>query len=544
MNKLVIKLSLALVAVGFTSVATAQSKEEAKHLKEITNWYNGGGSGMQTEKAYKMVKKKTTKTVVVAIIDSGIDIEHVDLKGKIWTNTDEIAGNGIDDDKNGYIDDIHGWNFLGNANGENANDIRLEMTRIYAKLRDKYEGKDVVITNDDEREEYLLYVEVKEKVEEELANAEGTLAFYKQMLPNMANMALDAVKQELGKDVTADQVEAWKAKTPQDQQNKGLALMVLKGELDKTIERVADHFSTSIDIHYNADFNGRAIVGDNPDDFSDVTYGNNDVEGPDAGHGTHVGGIVGALRGNDVGGDGVATDILLMSLRAVPNGDEFDKDIALSIRYAVDNGAQVINMSFGKAYSPHAQEVYDAFAYADSKGVLLVHAAGNDNKDIDEEPNFPTSMYDFQDKKLDHFLTIGACTRYNKTDDKRGNDLPASFSNYGSKGVDVFAPGHDIYSSIPQSEFASFNGTSMACPMVVGAAAFLKSYFPDMSMLEIKTILLETSDSYVGDAVIKPGGASHTPGITSDMVDFGNLSTTGGVINLAAATKACLAKEK
>lgn len=504
MNKTIIRLSLAVFALGISNVMYAQTKEQLKSAKEeekrqkaIPNWYNGKGPGMNTEKAYKMVKKRTSSTVVVAIIDSGIDIEHEDLQGRIWVNEDEIAGNGIDDDNNGYIDDVHGWNFLGNANGENANDIRLEMTRIYAKLDKKYGKTPVELNSDAEIEEYALYLEVKEKVESERAYASQVLPIIKQRYES----------------------------APEEQKER------LKGALD--------YFDTQLNVHYNPDHDGRAIVGDDPNDFSDTNYGNSDVEGPDALHGTHVGGIVGAVRGNEIGYDGVADNVRLMSLRAVPNGDEFDKDIALAIRYAVDNGAMVINMSFGKAYSPNAKEVYDAFKYADSKGVLLVHAAGNDHKNIDEEPNFPTSMYDFQDKKLDHFLTIGASTRYVKED-----RLPAPFSNYAENGVDVFAPGMEILNTVPQSEYQELQGTSMACPMVSGAAAFLKSYFPKMSMKEIKDVLLKSATSYRGELQVMPGGSSRDEELQSDMADFGNMSVTGGIINLQEAVKMCLEMEK
>ncbi|MDC0257637.1 S8 family peptidase [Crocinitomicaceae bacterium] len=504
MNKIIIKLSLAVFAIGITNVMYAQTKEEKKaakaeekRLNAIPNWYNGKGPGMNTEKAYKMLKNRETETVVVAIIDSGVDIEHEDLQGRIWVNEDEIAGNGIDDDNNGYIDDVHGWNFLGNANGENANDIRLEMTRIYADLDKKYGKMPVSITNEQEQEEYDLYLEVKGKVEAQRAQAEQIVAIIKQRM--------------------------------------GAASEEQKAQLQGAL----DYYTTQYDVHYNPDHNGRAIVGDDPNDFSDTNYGNNDVEGPDALHGTHVGGIVGAVRGNEIGYDGVAHDIKLMSLRAVPNGDEFDKDIALAIRYAVDNGAKVINMSFGKAYSPHAEEVFEAFKYADSKGVLCIHAAGNDHKDIDEEPNFPTSMYDFQMKKLDHFLTIGASTRYVKED-----MLPAPFSNYAERGVDVFAPGMEILNTVPQSEYQELQGTSMACPMVSGAAAFLKSYFPKMSMKDISDVLLKSATPFRGELQVKPGGMSRDEELESDMVDFGNLSTTGGIINLAEAVKMCLEMEK
>lgn len=517
MNKIVIKLSLSLFAFGITNVVSAQQVD-----KKVLNWYNGT-AGMQTEKAYKKVKKRESTTVIVAIIDSGVDIEHEDLQGKIWTNTKEIAGNGIDDDNNGYIDDIHGWNFLGNSKGENANDMRLEKTRILASLSKKAASESLTT------EEQALLEEVKASVEEERANYEGYLSQIDMMGPMIANIP-SMVASEIGKEnYTMKDLQKWNA--PADKaQMKQIAMAILNGDLsEESMKAQKEQIQGMLDTHLNPDFDGRAIVGDNPDDFNDKVYGNNDVEGPDALHGTHVGGIVGAVRGNKKGGDGVANNVLLMSLRAVPNGDEFDKDIALAIRYAVDNGASVINMSFGKAYSPHQKEVYEAFAYADSKGVLCVHAAGNDHKDIDKEPNFPTSVYSFQDKKLDHFLTIGSSTRM--TEEK----LPSSFSNFGQKSVDVFAPGSEIYNSVPQSDYATLQGTSMACPMVAGAAAFLKSYFPNKSMKEIAEVILKSSRSYKGVQQTHPA--------TKAMVDFGTLSVTGGVVDLYSAVMMLMAEE-
>ena len=439
----------------------------AQPIEGTLNWYNKEGQGMYTEKAYKYLKKKKSQTVVVGVIDSGVDIEHEDLKGQIWVNEDEIPNNGIDDDNNGYIDDVHGWNFLGNAKGEHVNEARLEKTRILAQLKDKYDGIDPNSIAQDE--EYKLYLQVKEEVAADRAQFEQ----YMDMIDQLPKEAQDYIRSQM-------------------------------------------------DYNLNVDFDDRSLIGDDPDDFTDTNYGNNDVEGPDAVHGTHVSGIIGALRGNGLGGDGVAENVKIMSLRAVPNGDEFDKDIALAVRYAVDNGAMVINMSFGKAYSPHQKEVYEAFKYADSKGVLLIHAAGNDAKDIDVEPNYPTSMYSFQTEPLDHFVTIGASTK------NKGEEMVASFSNYGAKGVDVFAPGFEIYNTIPQSEYRNLQGTSMAAPMVAGAAAMLKSYFPKLSMKEIKEVLYSTSVKY--------------PKVDG----FAEKSVTGGVINIYNAAKACkkLAKKK
>jgi len=459
MKKRLIKISFLIAAFAFNTNIFAQA------IPGTLNWYNGGGTGMQTDKAYGLLKKKSSQPVIVAVIDSGVDIEHEDLQGKIWVNTKEIPKNGIDDDKNGFIDDVHGWNFLGNSKGENLDAARLEKTRILAKLMDKYDGIDPATIAYDE--EFTLYETVKYDVESELENFQQYMT------------------------------------------------MIESGQFDKeTAKYILDQINYNLNVYYD----DRSLIGDNPDDFTDTKYGNPDVEGPDALHGTHVSGIIGAIRGNNKGGDGVADNVKIMSLRAVPNGDEFDKDIALAIRYAVDNGAQVINMSFGKSYSPHQKEVFAAIQYADEKGVLMVHAAGNDAKDIDYEPNFPTSMYDFQEIPLNHFLTIGAST-------KNKEELAASFSNYGQTNVDVFAPGFEIYNTVPQSDYKNLQGTSMAAPMVAGVAAMLKSYFPSLTMLEIKNIMLETSVKYKN-------------------ADFEYLSVTGGVVNVYNAVKACQKLEK
>ena len=457
----VLKRMLTVLFISFSVLSIAQPVEGT------LNWYNKEDQGMYTEKAYSYLKKKKSQTVIVGVIDSGVDIEHEDLKGQIWINEDEIPNNGIDDDNNGYIDDMHGWNFLGNAKGEHVNDARLEKTRILAQLKDKYEGIDP--NSIDQDDEYRLYLQVKEDV------AAGRAQFEQYM-----------------------------------------------DMIDQLPKEAQDYIRSQMDYNLNVDFDDRSLIGDDPDDFTDTNYGNNDVEGPDALHGTHVSGIIGALRGNGLGGDGVAENVKIMSLRAVPNGDEFDKDIALAVRYAVDNGAMVINMSFGKAYSPHQKEVYEAFKYADEKGVLLIHAAGNDAKDIDVEPNYPTSMYSFQTEPLDHFVTIGASTK------NKGVEMVASFSNYGTKGVDVFAPGFEIYNSVPQSEYMNLQGTSMAAPMVAGAAAMLKSYFPELSMKEIKEALYSSSVRY------------------PKVAGFSDKSVTGGVINIYNAAKVCkkLAKKK
>lgn len=518
------KLKNILVVALLFMAFIAKSQEVDK---KILNWYNGKKYGMGTEKAYKkLLAGREAKTVVVAVLDSGVDIEHEDLQDIIWTNKGEIANNGIDDDKNGYIDDVHGWNFLGNADGENINDVQLEMTRIYASLEKRFEGKSYADLSDEEKVDYDLYKEVREKVEKERKEAQENLDQYNKLY-DMFSEADTRLKKHFGGEYTAKDLKSVKdADLAED-------VTMMKRLYDngftlEDLESAKEHFESSLNFHYNTELEARKVVGDDPNNFEDKFYGNTDVEGPDALHGSHCSGIIAAIRGNGLGGNGVANNVLIMPIRAVPNGDERDKDIALGIRYAVDNGAMVINMSFGKAYSPSSDEVIAAIRYAEEKGVLCVHAAGNSGLDIDdqdENANFPSPQYPSMSDRFTNWIEVGASTRYKK-------HLAASFSNYGDHTVDVFAPGLEIYSTVPQSEYIAIQGTSMAAPMVAGLAALLKGYFPDLTMFQIKDIIFKS--------VQKIDRTTPIPGGTTD-VPFSELSITGGIVNTYNAVEMAIA---
>ena len=255
------------------------------------------------------------------------------------------------------------------------------------------------------------------------------------------------------------------------------------------------------------------------EDLNNRNYGNGNVKGPDvedALHGTHVAGIIAQLRGNGIGGDGVvAKNVEIMAVRAVPNGDEFDKDIALAIRYAVDNGAKVINGSFGKDYSPHKEWVWDAIKYAESKDVLIVHAAGNDSKDVDVEPNFPTD--EVNGKEIaDNLITIGALNT------ATGSKMVADFSNYGQKNVDVFAPGVKIYATIPNNKYKYEQGTSMASPNAAGVAALIRSYYPSLTASQVKHILMDSGVAIPGNVAV---------GEEKVQIPFSNTCVSGKIVN-------------
>lgn len=426
--------------------------------------------GMSVDKAYdEIIKNKKGKTVVVAVLDSGMDLEHEDLKNVLWTNTDEIPNNGKDDDGNGYVDDIHGYNFLGDSYNEQLEYVRM----LRLNIGDASERAEARLLLD---KEYPEAVQNKQQYEQIFQVVKG---------------ADELVRNELGKETyTKEDLLSIELKTAQMEQSVAvLTQMFTYGEsIPKVLEELKEgitYFTEQANYNLNKDFNGRTPVGDDPYDITDVPYGNGNPKNmvDTESHGTHVAGIIAATRNNGIGVDGVANNVEIMSVRAVPNGDEYDKDIALGIRYAVDNGASIINCSFGKSFSPKAEWVYDAIKYAASKDVLIVHAAGNDGEDLEipENRNYPNDDMGQSQEFVDNMITVGALSS------SYGSEMVASFSNYGNHRVDVFAPGAEIYSTMPNGEYEFQGGTSMAAPAVAGVAALVRSYHPELSASQVKT---------------------------------------------------------
>jgi subtilisin family serine protease len=506
--------------------------------KRPDNWFNLDATtdkvnGVSAERAYKeLLKDKKSTTVIVGVIDSGVDYEHEDLKTVMWTNPGEVAGNGVDDDKNGYVDDIHGWNFIGGKDGTNVLDDNLEMTRLVRKLQPKYEGKaESDFKTKEEKAEFKLYQQVKEDFTKTRDKFEGTYNQLKFLNEGLTALN-DKVKAELkAEQVTLAEIEKFNATEKTDIKMKTICSGILKNaegrDLASILEEIRggyDHYKSYVEYGLNLNFDPRGIVGDDYNNPNERHYGNNDCNGPDSFHGTHVAGIIAASRNNGIGMDGVAADVRIMAIRAVPAGDERDKDVANAIRYAVDNGAKIINMSFGKKYSWDKKVVDDAVKYAESKGVLLVHAAGNDGADIDEVAHYPSKK--FEDKgEAKNFIDVGALNW--QADDK----IVAPFSNYGKKTVDIFSPGVDIYSTTPKNGYKDASGTSMASPVACGVAAVLKSYYPNLTPAQIKKILVKSSvKSYKGKKVLKPG-------TKDELVKFEKLSKNAGIVNMYEAVK-------
>ncbi|GIV62176.1 S8 family serine peptidase [Rhodocaloribacter litoris] len=491
---------------------------------------DGGYPGIGVEQAYATLLKdrKPARTVVVAVIDSGIDIEHEDLKPNIWVNEDEVPGNGKDDDGNGYVDDLHGWNFIGGPDGRHVHYDTYELTREYARLLPKYEGKTPADVPETAQEEYAYFRKLEAEYEEKVAEARQQLANIGGFLP-AAEQATRLLQEHFGKEeITAEDLE-----TIEDGQTElGTAKQILRfmraNEITlKDIRDYVEHLQADLDYRLKLDFDPRPIVGDNYADPTERFYGNGDVVGPDPEHGTHVAGIIGAVRGNGLGLDGIADAVRIMVLRAVPDGDERDKDVANAIRYAVDNGAHIINMSFGKAYSPQKAVVDEAVRYAEARGVLLVHAAGNSGENVDETDNFPNRTY-AEGGAASNWIEVGASSW------KVDETFVASFSNYGRGSVDLFAPGVAIYSTLPGNAYGTRQGTSMAAPVVSGTAALLMAYFPSLTATEVADLLRRTVTPYAGREVV-------VPGTDGQRADFATLSATGGVVNAYAALKAAAA---
>ena len=481
--------------------------------------------GVSADKVLKKLAGKDSKTIVVAVIDSGVDIEHEDLQGKIWINTDEIPGNGIDDDKNGYVDDVYGWNFIGGPNGENVNEDTYELTREYVRLKKKYEGVDEPKKKQKEEFEYWKAVEKDFLARAQQANQQYN--FYKNLSENLVRYST-LVKAYLGVErLTLDDIKSINSKDSlvmAAQQLVGTIILNVGEDVDfkavaEQLQEGTEYFGKEALYRLNADFDPRNIVGDDWENGKETGYGNNDVEGPDASHGTHVAGIIAANRNNDLGIRGVAENVQIMSIRAVPDGDERDKDVANAIRYAVDNGADIINMSFGKDYSYRKHLVEEAIRYAEKKNVLCIHAAGNDGADLDASNNYPSPVV--KGKRAKNWLEIGASSW------GENENFVGTFSNFGKESVDLFAPGVSIYSTTPDNKYESFNGTSMAAPTTSGVAAIVMSYFPQLSAQQVREILTKSTRTFTGLEVKQPG--------SGQTVKFSELSRSGGLVNAEKA---------
>ncbi|MFC3560627.1 S8 family peptidase [Pedobacter jamesrossensis] len=575
------KLSIIAALLFLKTISHAQSK----NVELPANWFNldlteSGYFGISTEKAYREIlkNKQPKQKVIVAVIDGGVDINHEDLKDVLWTNKGEIPGNGIDDDRNGYIDDIHGWNFIGSKKG-NLEFDNLELVRLLRIYTPKYQSTTNLTPLDStQKEEFKLYKKMVGDFGKKYEDASNTFSVLIAI-----NKVLDSAAKINNKKVPSyEDIDNYKADDEVEEQVKNIIRKGSKedGSFEKFYKNIKDgykQYDAMLKYNLNPKYDMRAeLVGDDYSNPNQRNYGNIDVKGPDAQHGTHVSGIIGANRINNLGIMGVANNVSIMAIRVVPTGDERDKDVANGIRYAVDNGAKVINMSFGKAYKWDKKAVDNAVKYAESKGVLLVHAAGNDNQNNDIEENYPNKYFDspeadayklankkptladfipsksmaqngmggrpglsrmpvikplpldsskFRLPHASNWIEVGASAY--KDDD----NLKADFSNYGKYNVDVFAPGFLINSTVPNNQYEDLDGTSMASPVVSGLAALILSYYPDLKPAQVRDIIMKSVTKVTHKVKYKNEKGENV------RVLFSEICVSGGIVNTYNALK-------
>ncbi|TSE03743.1 S8 family serine peptidase [Aquimarina algiphila] len=470
--------------------------------------------GSSIDKAYQELWLSPKDSIIIAIIDSGVDINHEELQGHFWTNNNEVPGNHLDDDKNGYIDDIHGWNFLGNSKGKSISYARKEFIRI---LCDKGYFKNGKIKDGDSigKKAEKIFKEQIKTLDEDWEYVIGIENDYKRIgkdlkeyFPNK-NYSLEKIKK-------IDTIA-----------NPNLAFSVKKLDYYLTYEATLDwmvdfkkYLKALKKFKLNPDFDDRKEIGDDINDLFDKSYGNGDITPVDETeiHATAVAGLIAAKRNNKKGGNGVINNVKLMMIRAVPSGDEYDKDIALAIRYAVDNGAKIINMSFGKLFSMQPEFVKEAIKYASKHDVLLVHGAGNDNLNIDQHNFYPLDYSTSKNEITDNFINVGALNY------KMNHKFPAYFSNYGKLNVDIFAPGYELHTTIPENSYITESGTSFAAPIVTGIAAMVRLKYPLLSAKQVKQIIIESGNKY--HLQVRIPGKTKSP-----RVPFSELSKSGKVVN-------------
>lgn len=508
--------------ISYPVWTSAQSASKAPENWFNLDWKQDGVPGVSAERAYQTILKgKNASPVIVAVIDGGVDPLHEDLDDIMWVNPGEIAGNGIDDDKNGYIDDVYGWNFIGNPNGENVGSDALEVTRLYAHYDKQFKNVNPATLSKKERKKYEYYQNLGTTVNESLEKAKKNLTYYQELKSTYLESEALLKKHLKTETLTMEALNGIQSEDEDLVNAVSVVGKLLENGLDATYFDGALGYFEGQTKYYDPSFDPRDIVGDNYADSREWNYGNNDIKGPEAFHGTHVAGIIGAERDNNLGIKGVSDQVLIMGVRVVPDGDERDKDVANGIRYAVDNGASVINMSFGKSYKWDKKVVDDAVKYAEKHDVLLVHAAGNDGSNTDIANNFPSDKFEkggwFSRKMAKNWIEVGALNW------QEGEKLAAPFSNYGENNVDLFAPGMAIHSTTPDNGYQDAQGTSMASPVVAGVAALIRAYYPDLTAVQVKKILMD-SVVPVNEDVIKPG--------SKDKINFSKLSVSGGVINV------------
>ena len=563
------KYFLLLMASACISVANAQlvkQNDQGEKKQSDLDWYNCSFDkdnvyGAEVNKAYDFLKgKKMKKRPVVALIGSGIDVEHEDLKQAIWFNPKEKA-DGKDNDKNGLVDDINGWNFLGGKDGQVMESTMREGDREFLRLKDKYadymfDGKDYYkIINEKmtkvpapENVDEFNYYRFNVMPESPIAGSYGGWVLVQAVKEYAAKFDKMMRERFPNKELTQEDFNiCYDPKAPRDSLAEVAFMVCAYGfsiyQTDKWDAVYAGIKSGAQIQQSQAEYeakvkqfgsDGRAtIIGDNYLDINDNKYGNNVLLTTDASIGTMEAGIIAGKRDNGLGGNGIMDQAEIMTLRVSANGEPYLKDIALAIRYAVDHGADVILLPVQNSLYPEDQKkwISEALEYAESKGVLAITPAWEASQDLSKDIYFPNRWMTGK-KELTNLMVVSSS-------DKEGN--PSMTSNYGAKEVDLYAPGIDIYSTYTGDTYQTGTGIGLAAATTVGVAALLKAYYPQLTGTQIRNILLESVTSRKDVEVEK--GIRVNGQASQDLFLFGDLCLSGGILNayqaVVAADKLC-----
>lgn len=435
-----------IVILLSTNILFAQTGEKVKDNWQNLDLKEDSVFGISMEKAYiELLSGRKAIPVIVAVIDGGVDVNHEDLKSVIWTNPNEIPSNGKDDDQNGFIDDLHGWNFY---TEEAKEDEKEKVLLIKNKLKIVQENQKIL-----------------NQILRKIGKSAPVINDFKNYIPGSSNELKMQTTVVLGLKNYPDFVNYKKI----------------------GLERAINYYNMQLAYYQKHDF--------------DPTMG-----GPSSYHGTHIAGIIAAVRNNNIGIKGIADHAQIMVLRAIPgldpvneeagltlinqhgiiNPDEKTRSVAEAIRYATDNGAKVINMSFGQPWAKPSVKVDEAIKYAISKDVLIIHASGNEGQDLDQMAIYP-------DRKTSEGQAIATCwIEVAASGWKNDEKLASIFSNYGKNSVDVYSPGVEITSTTPRSTYLDDTGTSMAAPVVTGLAAVIREYFPKLTAAQVKMLIMQS----------------------------------------------------
>ena len=503
------------------------------HWKDLEK---DGVHGVSLFKAQQLLidLKLKPAPIVIAILDGGIDTNHLQIKPLLWNNPNEIPGNHLDDDKNGYIDDLHGWNFLGNAAGQNINKASDEKSRIYHRYKSEFKQDNLDSATWDlkKKQTYKIWQQAAAEMIFTDEDADN-LAFIKMARNAVVKMGVILIREIEDSNFTAEKLETYQpvGKLTADTKISYLrtlqALGIDKSNghqsiLDDLNEYISGKEQSAISMENAPEDLRKNIIQDQYENFKDQYYGNNNITGPNAKHGTHVAGLAAGIVDTIVSNATYINPIRIMGVRVVPDGDEYDKDVALGIRYAVNNGAKIINMSFGKSFSPEQPWVDSAIRYAASKDVLIIHSAGNESYDLNVKSVYPNPYSTVFKDKANNLITVGA-----SSDPIIAESILTDFSNYGNQIVDVLSPGNKIYSSLPNQNYGYLNGTSMSAPILSHIAALIRSYFPKLSAIEVKTILLQSCWKPEDENTLFPIPQK------DQVKKLNEMSAEGGIINAA-----------